>query len=43
MADDKKDYLFDGGRKQSLPGEQTGIEGHLPILFFTVLRSVSSV
>lgn len=33
MADDKR-LSFDGGRKQSLPGEQTGIEGHLPILFY---------
>lgn len=33
MADDKR-LSFDGGRKQSLPGEQTGIERHLPILFY---------
>lgn len=33
MADDKR-LSFDGRRKQSLPGEQTGIERHLPILFY---------
>ena len=38
MADDKKIIFSMVGVKQSLPSEQTGIEGHLPILFFTVAK-----
>ena len=34
MADDKKIIFSMVGVSKSLPGEQTGIERHLPILFY---------